>query len=367
MGLGGYVATSPVVDVPLHYGAAALLGLAIVGSLLVRGIPHGAGWALALTLGFSLATIANDQLGDYSREKTMLLVATIAAFVAPLTLIRTERRANALVVCLFVFSLTVAALAWIFPAAPHRLALAGSNYIGSGRIISLGFAIALLMLILRRGPWLITLPTVLVTGYLSVQTGSRGPLLAAVVSAVVVLVGQRKVRGRATIVAGLFLAAVPATVLLSQSTGYAEARILGLSAAETSVSTRWHYYAEAVNLGLSNPFGIGWGNFGWKLTLPPEGVGTEVYAHNLLLETLSEGGWMALISVLALTIVAIRNLWRVSEHPTWAAVLGLSIYFLMNAMVSSDINGNRIVFSLLALGVLVGRTQTFRPVPDGAN
>jgi hypothetical protein len=75
----------------------------------------------------------------------------------------------------------------------------------------------------------------------------------------------------------------------------------------------------------------------------------------MVLETAVEGGWLAGGALLLFVGSAIRRGRRIVASSLGGAAYGLLIYAVVNAMVSSDINGNRPVFFFSSLVLLLAR------------
>jgi uncharacterized membrane protein len=66
------------------------------------------------------------------------------------------------------------------------------------------------------------------------------------------------------------------------------------------------------------------------------------------------GGVLALLGVAMLLVLALVRLRRASLTPAGAAALGLAVYWLLNALVSSDVVGNRFLWLALVGGLVAG-------------
>jgi O-antigen ligase len=83
------------------------------------------------------------------------------------------------------------------------------------------------------------------------------------------------------------------------------------------------------------------------------------YPHNLLLEILAELG---LVGLLLLLFHLVFALWLlkprlVGEDPLRLLVLALFVNTLVNAQVSEDLTGNRLLFAVLGLMALAPRGE----------
>jgi hypothetical protein len=124
------------------------------------------------------------------------------------------------------------------------------------------------------------------------------------------------------------------------------------------VDGRISLYQDSLASIARDPFGIGWGSF--------QGItfGGHRYPHNLPLEVLAEAGvvlgglfllWLALriIRAHAITFDYLR-----------AAVFATVVFAFGKALVSGDINDNRVAFYALGLAIAAGAVST--RLGDGA-
>jgi O-antigen ligase len=79
------------------------------------------------------------------------------------------------------------------------------------------------------------------------------------------------------------------------------------------------------------------------------------YAHNAFAEAFAEGGVLALLAFAVVVVLAVGRLWRLADHPQEAIVWGTAVYWVLNAMVSSDLVGNRFMWISLACGLAAYR------------
>jgi hypothetical protein len=70
-------------------------------------------------------------------------------------------------------------------------------------------------------------------------------------------------------------------------------------------------------------------------------MGNRQYPHNVLLEVGAEGGVLALFGLTTVIALAVRKQAHAASAPVEMAMLALVFFFLLNAMVSGDINDNR--------------------------
>lgn len=243
-------------------------------------------------------------------------------------------------------------------------ALLGSlSHLAPGRIIGFGIVVTTYyVLASERRPRLATYGTMLGILLLGiVVSGSRGPLVAAMLATGTVVVLYLDVerddrRLAALFLSASFLAAISLFVmhLFFGITVPNFDRIIPLLQGEFDPSNqrRLRFYRQGVLLWLESPLlGNGVGSYGVWI----HGVDVEEYPHNIYLETLSELGVLGLLILGALLLVPFRAI--VSNHGShslWVLLLGLFIYALLNASFSQDLQGNRMVYAAVGLALTFG-------------
>lgn len=232
------------------------------------------------------------------------------------------------------------------------------SHLGPGRIIGFGIVVVAYYVLSteRRSQQIVYVAMlgILLFGILVSQ--SRGPLVAAMVSTVTLVVLFIAVERDDRRLAALFLTAsflaVVSLFVLHFVFGISVPnfeRILPLLRGEFDASNqrRLRFLRQGALLWLESPIlGSGAGSYGVWI----HGVDIEEYPHNVFVETLAELGLIGLLlfgSILAVTlrsIVANRN-----KHPIWILLLGLFLYALLNASFSQDLQGNRMVYATIGL------------------
>ncbi len=123
---------------------------------------------------------------------------------------------------------------------------------------------------------------------------------------------------------------------------------------------------QSLTLIARHPLGIGWGGFASTPTAEAAYFGRFAYPHNILLEVLVEGGWLAGLMLIGLVIWSVRGFLLTSDGPQGAALYALGTYWFLVAQTSGDLNGNRMTWVTLLLGVVL-HSQASRgpagPVP----
>ena len=163
--------------------------------------------------------------------------------------------------------------------------------------------------------------------------------------------------------------------------GASSEKIAGFLTGETdmSIEARRDAYALSVHCIPAHPFGAGWGGLfsinqnasgGYRIVTPSGNDGELlVYPHNILLELTLECGWACGL-YFALSIIALMwSLWMqgIKKINNLAIILfQLVLFYFINALISGDINDNRHLLALLAVGMTSrrsideGRRRLFR-------
>ncbi|MEH0825571.1 MULTISPECIES: O-antigen ligase family protein [unclassified Micromonospora] len=231
----------------------------------------------------------------------------------------------------------------------------GSNPIWLGRAIGVGMLAVAWLYFRRRLSAVLTAVSalLLVPGLLA--TGSRGPLLATAVGLfALALAGLRRRERQAkkewvgvTMIVGVVLAITMMPWL----------RPIRLHALLTDPedelfnSARGEMFDHTLSLIRENPWGVGYGNWSGAVGL----LGFD-YPHNLWLELPAEAGWLIAGALVLSTALVAMRLWVVARSDARASLgLGLLLFSTVAVSTSGDINGNRLLFIALALGLLILR------------
>jgi hypothetical protein len=249
-----------------------------------------------------------------------------------------------------------------------RLNVAGTTTIGTARVLGAGVVVALsFALVSTRLRWLWATVGAVGAG-LTIAVGSRGPAISVMVSLSLVIVLAKVLKGRRTkaIIQGSLLVGTLAYLSFASS-ARASDRVVLFIAGEQSDLGRQFLFKEALRQLVTSPFGVGWGGFRVQSSLGAISAGEAVYPHNMILEVWLEGGWIAGIVFVLLIGASLVGYVRLSVTPVGAALLGLGLYWLAVAQTSSDINGNRMTWLALTVGVMgVWRANSPRSHTDGA-
>lgn len=378
----GLAATGPLVLLLMagSFKGSAMLSsfpvdLTVFAALLVAGaalaawiradfpLPTGIGW-VGLLFFLMLPGVILSESNPYGSVKVASLYTfTLLCVLAPMLLVRSNQRRALLLGWIAAFGVAFAFLAtFVDPslgdAGVDRLTLDGANPIEAGR--TCGAALIVMVLVgLRRRRWLVV--NLLGLGLLATLlfgSGSRGPLLAAGAALIITVVlarGERK-----TLRIGGTLVVLGAFVWFGYRTA-PEATISRLEAVATgddSTQGRLWLLEDAWTVIGQHPLGIGWGDFLYYMR---PGVvldsGFRQYPHNLFLEITAEAGWLAGAAFIVVLLVAFRRAYQGAADMIGSALFALLIFSTLNALVSADVNGNRMLFVLIGVCLATPRNK----------
>jgi O-antigen ligase len=381
----GAVKSSPALgwlpfDLTLVSASVVVLGIAI------RFVKAGTSFvvepkAVLLLVAFLPGWFSGVQ-NNYANDKLQGMLLTVIAVAASFYLLANERRRRYWVTWFVVLGAAVLINGLLFPNVEvtlGRLAAEGSNTITAGRATGAVLVIAFSLLMVSHGASRIALAALAVVfAYGMLESGSRGPVFAAALAVVAVAVFvSRKGKIRRFVLVGIGL--VVAWLFITRSSSSGIARIQGAFASDGSATaSRDAIWAAAVRYISDVPqsfTGVGWANFSSVLRNGEAlDSGDRQYAHNVVLETFVEGGWIAGLATLVFLVLSLVRLRRLATTPVGVVLFAMGVYFVVNAMVSGDVNDNRMMWATLALPWIVpldqgrvGATQErYRPATESA-
>lgn len=368
IGLGNLVLPEPAQALlPVDY---LLLTLALCGAVSLyrlRRVVSRLSMLTPLVLFFAgcLVGVLSSTASSYAQNKflTFGIIALLATATATATSQLALQRAVGISL-LIVGVATSAALITLGSVSPlGRATLFDLNPIGLARATGLATVISVALLF-SGGPrrrsrlfWVGLLAVALLGSVATVLTGSRGPFVSIAAALAVVLVASLHAKR-------LRLATV-ATLGVTLIAGYLAVVLFGgqgLGRLESGVdSGRALLYSQTWEVIRSRPWtGVGWGNFPLYIFDFSSDDGT-LYPHNILLELWVEGGIPALVGFLILCVAAFARQFRAARDATWTFVmLAVLTFSLTNALFSSDVVGNRLMWLLLVVGLLSVERSTKR-------
>ncbi|MEA3286948.1 MAG: O-antigen ligase family protein [Candidatus Marinimicrobia bacterium] len=225
------------------------------------------------------------------------------------------------------------------------------NPIWIARIIGVGILISLyylqqirdrktksgLVLYIFIGLWIIVL------------TGSRAPIIALLVSAMVFMmfIQKRSHKFKILTIAGalsfstILLMLIPSTVIMSKYTTIGS---------KVSVLQRFALWEKAIEISFDNPF-IGKGTGGFQL----HSLGFSKYPHNIFLETSSELGLIGLVIMISFFFRPFWDIPQMFDKDRAFSVLMLSLWVFVsfNAQFSGDVTGNYLVWFFIGSWIVL--------------
>jgi capsular polysaccharide biosynthesis protein/O-antigen ligase len=342
---------------------AAVVAVLVALRMLSDPVPRAAhtvifGFLLLIPAAFFTAPT------EYGTDKALrLFTITFLSMLAPVVLIRDRTDIRRHLLALAGIATIVVAVALIDPqpssdyeGAPIATDSAGT--IGLGTAAAVVVVIATMGMMWRAVPWQVALPAGAAAVYVLLQSGSRGPLFATVLA---VLVGAFLVRARPGLGRALLfgsLVGVGILVAFSLAPLYSRDRIVDLLRGNTagSVDSRVHLVGDALDVLDRNPLGVGWGGF------QAEAFAGYRYPHNLALEVLAEAGLLFGGIFLIWFALLVARAHRATVDSSGGTVFALLVCVLGGAMVSGDLNDNRLTFYVLGIAVAASSLLG----PDGA-
>lgn len=298
----------------------------------------------------------------YGLSKIIDYILTITSVIGVIVIIKDKVKLEILFKSLIFISLFVSTI-----SIPNFISDASSDFIRLGEINSIGmarfFGMICIILIIN---YLLdnTKKKILVviwfffSAFLLLLTSSKMPIIGTVISVFsgillyLIYFKNIKLKVRAL---GMMITFLIAGLLLLVN--FWESRVFNtlrirFENFEGVDYARMIRYDTALDMFYSSPLiGNGVGSF----SIYFEGVDLRSYPHNLFLEVLSELGLVGLLNILLLISLSVFSVYF-SKKKSWnvanITVISLTIFFLLNAMVSGDINDNRLFFVFLTLSAL---------------
>lgn len=248
-----------------------------------------------------------------------------------------------------------------------RVAMFGVNPIEFGRLAGALFLVSCLFIINKTKIKIITPYWYFMAGLgllAGMLSGSRGPVFAAIIVMAFYLMLNLKLKRinlKIILISVCIILGFVFTVYrLIPESSYE--RIVGTilsGKTDDSMNLRAISYDKSLYIILRHPSGIGWAGFVTWVNLF-DGMPYQ-YPHNILVEIFLEGGWIPGFVFVSLMGYSFIKIVKNRQNYLYGLLACLYFYYLINAMVSSDIVGNRTVFALLFLiiGVPLKKAPTF--------
>ena len=323
---------------------ASMLVILVAGmwSLVTRGFPQIVwSWPLVLMIIILAASSLWAPSSTYAQTKLVLLVAlTFPAALAVLLLIRTGAELHGYLRMWIFAGVILVMVAWVTPRNTNLSGRLGidDNTLGLAYLAGAALVLVIAEAFLGSMSKWVALSLATLLSFSLVSVGSRGPVVAALVSMLFLFVVAPGGRQKRWLVIPLGLLLIMTVVLASD---VAVQRLLVLDGA-----TRTALRAEAQRIWLSNPIaGVGFGGFE---TLNP----TFRYPHNVFSELTAEAGLLGLTAfILVLGVLARRYLrYRTSLLASLSG--SLALFVIVGQQFSSDLTNRIFWLGLIPLLLL---------------
>ena len=297
---------------------------------------------------------------DYGFQKVATLFTfTLLASLAPLLLLEGEEDLSHLINAMAYFCLAITLGGLLGGGGgqnQERLQAFGAGTISLGRATGLLFIYSA-MALAEPGPLPgLSFGIMALAGITALFSGSRGPIVAALlVLAVLFGLGRQRLGRR---VARLLGASAVLAAILASSLSLAPAgslrRMESFFSGQYGGSELYRMSAlrQSWELLRETPGGLGWGRFATHVD-PEKGLNRQ-YPHNLLAEVTLEGGWCCGATTILILSLALAAAWSRTLLAGGRIAFAGVLFYLVNSLVSGDVNDNRPLFMFVtaALGLL---------------
>jgi O-antigen ligase len=217
------------------------------------------------------------------------------------------------------------------------------------------FLYGIIQLFRRGAPQILCFAMAFLAGVTAMFAGSRGPIGSALLVLGALLILGRQSLGvlkvKLAVAAVLFLFVLSSTLSLAPEGSLR--RVENFASGQYGESERYRVLALETSWDTlkDRPLGIGWGGFGTHVN-PLNGLGRQ-YPHNLLAEITLESGWLcgaASVLILALAVIAA---WSRTLLQGGRLVFAGVLFYLINSLVSGDVNDNRPLFMFVTAAVML--------------
>lgn len=309
---------------------------------------------------------------SYGQEKAIRFISlTLLAFVVPLAVVQSPQELHRFLLGMLGIGLVLAVEGLL--EGGERFTAFGSNTLALGYGAGAASLITLFLVLpgLRTG--VLKAMTIVTIGLLAVAmigSGSRGSLLALVVSIAVTFLlslalGHRRkfVLMSAVAMAGIVVFVFSSSLVPASSL---ERFNLLLHGTETQVEnssagTRLFYWRQSLALFSEHPLvGSGTGGFAWFVS----GGDAREYPHNIVLELAAETGIVGLTIFACLMLFIVQNLLSALHvsaliegfnRSLLVTLFAILTFELVGAMLSGDLNDGRGLWALFGVIIAVSK------------
>ncbi|WP_420174341.1 O-antigen ligase family protein [Luteococcus sp. OSA5] len=310
----------------------------------------------SLLPGLALSSFAHP----YSMQKSIQLFTFIPLLMAGgMLLLGNARRQRAFINTIVVLGVAIAigieVGGTVAAEGSERVGLEDGNTIALARMCALAVVCLLVSSPLKR-PTLPALGAAALCLHASFMTGSRGPLVAALMGITIAVVFAAPVGSHQNTnkwERRLITRVLPLAAMLTLAWQFVQNSRLVTAFGGASDEVRVQLLLESLRLTAQAPWGLGWGDFvlHMNIGLRNDLQGWAQYPHNILAESLMEGGVIAFVVLTVISWYALQGLWTLAResHPT---MLALFITIYGSALTSSDLTSNRVLWTLIGLGLV---------------
>lgn len=348
---------------------------AVVAALAAFARPDGpqrAGRRRVLTLWalFLPGVVIATAIGLPLSKSLYLITITLTAALAGATLRREQLRIW--IAAQVLLAAAMALLIALFPESSAerdfgRSVFVGGTSISAARVVGIGIVVAVVLLSRHTGARykaiLLPMAGVLTVSLFSI--GSRGPFVAVLVACAAGLLLGRSTASRKLAAIGVAAAVSGvAMAMIGAENSRALSRVLSVFSSPSDPARAW-LATTAGDIIVNTPLGVGWGGFSDVVAQQSSIESSRSYPHNLVLEVMAENGWIPGLAALMWIALLVASAGRARVDGALGLVFPLLTYWLVNAMFSSDINGNRelwITLGVAATLLVAPRTKNRHPV-----
>lgn len=357
------------IPVDLTLLLAVVLAMSVVGAILRSGfIPHAIWMPVLIAAVMSIGILPGAQNAYGEGKIEAFFTLTLLGMFAAAVLLNDPRQVRSFLKTLAGLGVLVSLLVTLMPARVSEwsnvVTLAGTNTIATSRMILSGAIVIILVATLKKMSKAKRVGLALLSALMiitALNTGSRGPILAAGMAVTLALLfAPVFARRRGRTIFAFVLIAGAGSFLAFQSGKDGLGRILSFLGGEGDASSgaRAQFWEFAWYYALETPTGLGWGAF----ASIPAAVGAfvvegAVYPHNMVIEIALEAGLFAAATISIILLVSLFRMRSLATTPATVVIFALLIFTSMNSMLSGDINDNRLMWALIVAAWAIKRTK----------
>ena len=317
---------------------------------------------IMLFISYMIITICwapSSSILIWKAYELLLILLTTLTFCKVIKVAEGEPLRSSIWTSIFVISGLLALIAIILVVkggVTSRLSVLGGGPNVFGRNMGLLMLAGLYFWVRTQKRWIV-LPTTIVAGISLLLSGSRGSLVASIVSVVTFFfferIGSKRLFLLVTSASVILLLIITFSSLGSSAGEVIKSRFLPLMFEDVYMAGRDEIYSGALNMGMENPI-VGNGLAAFYTT----GLGT--YPHNIFLEIFAEGGSIGLLLFLMSLVVFVKPLWLNRSKVDGASVSGFMLIFTASQF-SGDLYDSRGVFFFMLLALMLKEDVNQQP------